>query len=217
MATVAYTAFYDEILPEAPGCLPALALNAIRNAVIEFCEKSHMHIYNHPAISAIANTPTYVFVPLTGTLVVKALQVFYNGTELIPKTPDELKNIYDGDQSKDWRDQTGEPIYFTQDDARNIRLVPMPSVNAANAIKMRVSLKPTRASTAVDDKIFEEHLETIKHGALYRLKIQKGKPYSDEPGAAQSFIFFNNGIQSAKTMTEKGFGRARQRVVPHYF
>lgn len=217
MANVNYTAWYNEILPDVPGCLPALAINAIRNAVIDFCTLTNSYIYNHPAINAVASTPTYAFVPPTNTLVCKVLQVFYQGRELIPKTPDELKNLYGAYQSLDWRDRTGTPLYFTQDDERNIRLVPKPDASLASAIKMRVALKPTRASTVVDDKIWEEQLETIKNGTLYRLKIQKNKPYSDEPGAATCFTLFNAGVDSAKDKASKGHGRAKRRVVANYF
>jgi hypothetical protein len=214
MTTVAYTAFYDEVLPEVPGCLQAVALNAIRNAAIEFCQKTLAYIYNHPAISAVAATATYAFVPTSGTVVAKVLQAFYNGIEITPKTPDELKAIY---ASSDWRNETGTPLYYTQDDETNIRLVPFPSASLASALKMRVALKPTRASTTIEQRIHEEYLEAIKNGALYRLKISVGKPYSDPAGAAQCFAFFNTEIDNTKHKVATGFGRAKLRVRGQYF
>lgn len=217
MTTVAYTAFYDEVLPEVPGCLQAVALNAIRNACIEFCQKTDVYLYDHPAINAVISTPTYAFAPPTGTLVSKVLQAFYNGRELIPKTPDELKEIYGVYQSLDWRSRTGTPKYITQDDEQNVRLVPMPDASLAGGIKLRVSLKPTRASTTVVDRIFEEYVEAIKNGALYRLKISKGKPYTDEAGAEQCYAFFNTEIDTTKHKVAMGFGRAKPRVRGHFF
>lgn len=214
MATVAYNLWYNEVLPEAPGCLAAVAENAIRNAAIEFCERSQFHIYNHPAINAVAATATYAFVPPANTLVVKVLQAFYNSKEIIPKTPDELDSMY---TTTDWRDRTGTPLYYTQDDELNIRLVPYPSASLANALKLRVSLKPTRASTTVEARIYEEHLESIKAGALYRLKAQTSKPYSDPTGAANNLTLFNMGIDSARDRVSRGFGRAHRRVYGHYF
>ncbi|OFZ67380.1 MAG: hypothetical protein A2V79_09215 [Betaproteobacteria bacterium RBG_16_56_24] len=214
MANVNYSTFFDEVLPEVAGCIQAVALNAIRNAAIEFCEKSLAYLYNHPAINAVLNTPAYAFVPPSGTLVAKVLQVFYNGIEIFPKTPDELKSYY---PTLDWRDRTGTPLFYTQDDERNIILVPMPDASLTGAIKMRVALKPTRASTTIVDRIWEEHLETIKNGALYRLKIQPNKPYSDEAGAKTNFAFFNDQIETAKSKASRGFGRANRRVVPHFF
>ena len=215
MATVAYNSWYNEVLPEVPGCaLPAIAENAIRNAAIEFCERSHFHIYNHPAINAVAATATYAFVPPANTLVVKVLQAFYNKKEIFPMTPDELDSMY---TTTDWRDRTGTPFYFTQDDELNIRLVPYPNASLTGALKLRVSLKPTRASTTIEARIYEEYLEAIKAGALFRLKSQTSKPYSDPTGAANNLALFNMGIDNARDRASRGFGRAHRRVVGHYF
>lgn len=200
----AYTAWLDETMPDLPGALQAMVINAIRNSAIEFCEKTDIYIYQHPAIDAVLNTPTYAFVPPASTLVAKVLQVFYNGLELIPKTPDELKSIYGIWNSTDWRDRTGAPRYYTQDDERNIRLVPMPDASLTGAIKLRVSLKPTRASTTIEDRIYEEYLEAIKYGALYRMKSLLNKPYSDPNGAVASFNLFNQSVDAAKDKASKG-------------
>jgi hypothetical protein len=214
MTTVSYTAWYDEVIPDVPGCLPAMATNAIRNAAIEFFDKSNAYIYNHAAISAVADTPTYAYVPPTGTVVVKPLQVFYDGREIFPKTADELKSFY---PSTDWREETGTPRYFTQDDKTNIRLVPMPDADFADALTLRVSLKPTRASTTIDAGLWEEYLEPIKNGALYRLKVLKNKPFSDPEGAKLCFALFEDGIAKASNDASKGFGRAKRRVRGHWF
>ena len=214
MATVAYNSWYNEVMSEAPGCLAAVAENAIRNSAIEFCERSHYHIYNHPAINAVATTATYVFVPPANTLVVKVLQAFYNSKEIFPMTPDDLDSMY---STTDWRDRTGTPRYFTQDDELNIRLVPYPNASLASALKLRVSLKPTRSSTTVEARIYEEYLEAIKAGSLFRLKSQTSKPYSDPVGAANYLALFNIGIDSARDRASRGFGRAHRRVVGHYF
>lgn len=214
MTTVNYSAWFDEVLPEVPGCLQAVALNAIRNAAIELCQKTGVYQLDHTAINAVINTPTYAFAPATGTVVVKVLQAFYNNIEITPKTPDELKAIY---STSDWRTRTGTPLYYTQEDEQNIRLVPMPDASLTGAIKLRVSLKPTRASTTIIDRIFEEYLEAIKNGALYRLKISKNKPYTDEAGAAQCFSFFNTEIDTTKHKVAIGFGRAKLRARGHYF
>lgn len=217
MTTVAYSAWFDDVLPELPGCNQSIAMAAIRSSAIEFCQKTDVYLYDHPAINAVINTPTYAFVPPASTVVSKVLQVFYSGRKLIPKTPDELKEIYGVYQSLDWRSRTGAPKYVTQDDEQNIRLVPMPDASLAGAIKLRVSLKPTRASTTVIDRIYEEYLEIVKSGSLHRLKSQLNKPYSDVQGAIFHLSIFNDGVDQVKHKVAVGFGRAKLRTRGHFF
>ena len=41
MATTAFTAWLPEVLPNVPTCPDVLAVNAIRNACIEFCSETN--------------------------------------------------------------------------------------------------------------------------------------------------------------------------------
>lgn len=189
-----------------------MATDAIRRAAIEFFEKTLAWVYNHPAIDVVAAQMAYPFVPPAGAVVAKVLQAWYNGGKITSKTPDQLDEIY-----ANWRTITGTPQYITQDDERNLLLVPTPSAALTAGLVLRVALKPTLASTGVETRIYEEYRDAIASGAKARLMLMKDKPYSDMKLGALEMGLFNAAVADAKFKAQKGFGRARVRTVPHFF
>jgi len=212
MADTAYTAFFDHVLPAVPGCPQPMAIDAIRRAAIEFCEKTLAWIYKHPAINVVAAQMAYPFVPPTGAVVAKVLQAWHNDIKITPKTPDELNEIY-----ANWLTIAGTPQYITQDDERNLLLVPTPSAALTAGLVLRVALKPTLASDDIETSIYEEYRDAIASGAKARLMLIKDKPYSDMELGALEMGLFNAAVADAKFKAQKGCGRARVRTVTHFF
>lgn len=198
-----FTAWYDDVLPHAPGCAPAIALDAIRKAAIEFCRESRIYQYDHPAVTVVASQATYAFVPATDTVVTEILDAWYDGVPLDPKGRDELGNI-----SSNWREWTGtRPIYITQDDERNARLAPIPTVGLASGLKMLVALKPTITATSIETRIYEEYREQIADGALARLYVSPKKPYTDLPLAQVKAAMFRSHCNLAYNKAMRGHTR----------
>lgn len=71
------------------------------------------------------------------------------------------------------------PKYFTVDQNRNLRLVPVPSENITNALHVWVALKPLRSATSVESFLYTDWLETITDGALARLLTMTSEPWRD--------------------------------------
>lgn len=196
-----FTDWYDEVLPHVPGCLQALALNAIRNSAIKFCERSLVWIDIPTPVDITNGVSSYAYVPPdANTLVVQAVQAWGDGVKLVPKSPGELAVLY-----SDWRNVTGLPEFFTQDDERNLILVPQPIATVSLGLALRNAIKPTRASTTIDDRILEEYLEPIKEGALAEIMGSPGKPYTSGEGANYHAALFEKGIQAAAVRALKGF------------
>lgn len=204
MPTTAFTLMYDEVMPHANGCTAQLAFDVIRKAAIEFCDQSWIHHYNHPDVSVVANTHTYSLSPLSETVVVTVLDAWLDNLQLEWKGGDELRQI-----NTRWQAWTGpRPIYITSETPRSVRLVPTPTVAYANGLRMIVALKPTIVASGLETFIWEEYREQIADGALYRLYLSPGKPYTNlELGAAKRAMFRSH-CNKAYNRSMRAFGRA---------
>jgi hypothetical protein len=213
MAT-AYTAFYDHVLPHVPGCPQGIATLAIRQAAIEFCRRSGIWYIDHPAIDVVANQASYPYAAgVAGAVVEETLKAWFNGKEIHPATKDDLNRLF----ANDWRTKTGTPDRFTQYTARSLILVPKPVDNLAAGLVLIVSLKPSAASTGMDDTIFEEYHEGIAAGAKSRLMLSQKKPYSNAQQAEIEKGYFEHCIAEAHERVDRSFGRALRRMKSNFF
>lgn len=204
--------FYDEVLPNVPGCPQAVAKNAIRNATIEFCERSFVYQIDHTAINAVQDQAEYDYAAGAGLKVVRPEMVWYDKKPLTPVTRDDLDKLY-----AYWPDEGGTPLYFVQEKLEKLILAPKPSAALASAIRLKVSVKPTRASTDIDDALWEKYLEAIASGANARLFAMKKKPWTDNPLSVHHKQLFDEAIAKARLAAAKGHGRARMRIRANFF
>lgn len=207
MSTKFWTDWYDEVLPDVPGCSQKVAKNAIRNAAIEFCERTLAWKVDLDPLNAVANQAAYPFEPPANTRVVRLLNVWYNGKRLTPKTPADLDDLY-----ANWPSAIGTPLYYTQLSPDEVILVPMPNAALANGIAQKVALKPTRASTGLEEYLYEKYLEEIAAGAKARLMLMQKKPWSNTAMGAANQALFEDAIASARYRAAKGYGAAPIRV-----
>lgn len=208
-----YEDFFDEVLPYLPGCTPALAKVAIRNAVIEFCESTLIIQRDHDPITVVKEIIDYDFEPPTGYLVAKIMKAWYKNIELSPMAPDMI------DASAMYNKLYPNAVITKQDprtimqkDERTFAIYPFPLENAPLGLTMRVALKPTRSSESIEDVIFEDYAEVIGHGAKYRLMSSPAKPYTSDSGAASSKMFFDRGVNVARQRANRGYVRSDLRV-----
>lgn len=211
MSNKAFTAFYDEVLPDVPGAPQALALNAIRNAAIEFCLKSKVWVVDHDPLSAIAGQSVYEFEPPTGAVVSGVVSAWFDGRRMAPTTQAELS-----DEFANWRTMNGTPTRYLQENAGEIILFPIPASALAGALTMKVSLKPSRASTTIDSWLFESYLEAIAHGAKWKLMIMPKKPWSDGATALYHKEMFDAAVDGARLAAFKGLGKAPLRSTARF-
>jgi len=215
MATVPFTDFYNEVLPEVPGCLEAVALNAILNAAIVFCERTKVHKVDLDPITLLANTPTTAFVVLASapqTRVHEIREAVYGTTSLEFRDPDWLRINLD----PIWRTKTGTPQYITQDNEESFRVVPYLTVDATSALNLFVALKPTATATDIDDRLWREYGEVIAAGALARLMMSPKKSYTNIALAGANNAIFEEAVARITGKVFKGHVRSRQRVKAHY-
>lgn len=210
--STSYEAFFPEVIPYVRDVPEIVALNAIRNACIEFCEETrYLQVDNDP-VALIANQSDYDLDADTGYKVIDIVTAWAGDQFLIPKSVEELSRIY---RTTDWRNNKGNPYYFYRTRMTSVSLVPMPtesSTTSKSYLKCRVAVAPSRSSTTIDDDIFERFAEVISHGARARLYEMANQPFHDPKSALAFRKKFNDDIADVRTRVNKGLTRASGRA-----
>lgn len=210
--SVSYEKFFPEIMPFFPAIPELVITNAVRNACIEFCDRTDWLVYTPVAYDVIAYQSEYdltLDVP-TDTTVARVQSAWCNTLQLVPKTEDELRQIY----NLDWRAQVGRPAFFTQYEPTTMIVVPMPTLAVSQGISVSLIVRPTRDSTTVDSSLYERWLDVIAAGAKSRLYEIPGIASENPQLAAQAKALFSMGCDKAITERTRGLTRRSMRVRP---
>lgn len=209
-----YEEFFSYVLPEVSGCPEITAIQAIRDTVIRFCEMTLVHQADHDPISVTAKIPDYdLETPVTGTRIVKVMNAWYKGEKLEPAAPDDVNDpsVYNqriGGVTVSY----STPKAFIQKDTESISLLPIPDQTLASAITMRVALAPLRNTSTCAEFLFEQWVEPIAAGAVAKLQMSAGKPYSSPQTAAINQALFMQGVNVARQRAVRGFNRSSLSV-----
>ena len=205
---VPYSKFLPEVVQYVPDVPEFVAENAIKQACIEFCERTRFWQTDLDPQLTLGKTATYSIDTPTGTKFVDVVEAWYNDVLLIPKSAEELTRIY---RYTDWRTVQSDPQYLTRIVPDELILVPMP-MSSGGELKVRAALAPTRESTQVDDQLYEQFLEYIAYGARARLYNSPKQPYFDKPSALEFEKKFRSAISEVRTRVNKGLSRASVKV-----
>lgn len=210
MTTVSYEAFLPEVMPYVQDVPEVVAVQAIRNACIQFCEETHYLQENLDPITGQVNVGEYdLDANDSNYKVVEIMQAYYGDQLLIPKAQEELNQIY---RTSNWEDLKGNPYYYFRPRASVVRLVTKPIITEQNKLKVKAAIAPKRSSTTVDEEIFERFLEYIAHGARARLYNTPNQPYYDPRTAMEYTKRFNDEMAEVRTRVYKGLTRAAARI-----
>lgn len=209
--TTAYTAFLPEVAPHCEGAPEQVVVNAIRNSVIDFCERSWAWIYQTTAAALVASQQDYTLVVPTGTTVAQIIDGYYYGERIVPIT---RATVFDTLPA--WRTQTGTKpkFYMANDGGKTVSFIPIPSAVSVLPIgfTFTLALKPTRASTDMTaDWLYERYLEDIAHGALYRMYAMPKKAWTNANLAGTHKKLFEDGASAARVEASKSFTRSYNR------
>lgn len=210
MSEVSYEAFLPEVMPYVQDVPEVVAVQAIRNACIQFCEETHYLQENLDPITGQENVGDYdLDANDSNYKVVEIMQAYYGDQLLIPKAQEELNQIY---RTSNWEDLKGNPYYYFRPRASVVRLVTKPIITEQNKLKVKAAIAPKRSSTTVDEEIFERFLEYIAHGARARLYNTPNQPYYDPKTAMEYTKRFNDEMAEVRTRVYKGLTRAAARI-----
>lgn len=210
MAIVPYTQWLPSVLVDIQNCPRDLVIEAIRQKAIEFCQRSLFLRKDLDGFYTIADDNEYDITSPTDTTIAQLLVLKVNKRKLEPKTQDDLEGIY-----QEWRDQSGEPKYFFLKDTSTAILVPSPS--SVYPVRILVALKPNQSAQGVDELIFEEYKNAIKHGALAYLMMMTEKTWSNPNMAMVYQKLFDDDILLAKKRAEKGYTYRKSFESKPYF
>jgi len=212
MPSTLYSAMTIEVRPDVSACPDISIINALRTVSIEFFQRSLAWLYEHPEQTTVKGVGSYEYQVPDEAVVTKLMSIKVSGRKLVAASHDHLDTAY-----SDWQAADGTPIYVTQFNEREYRLVPTPDVTETNSTSIIVALKPTRDSTGIDTTMYEEHLDTLVHGAKAKLMEIPGKTWTNLMLASYHKDMFNTGIAAAKAASTLGFGRASLTIKPRSF
>jgi hypothetical protein len=205
-----YEDFLPEVIPYVHDCPELVAVNAVRNACLEFCDASMWLLYEQPDILTVAGVGRYELDLPDFTQTARILEAWHNQYPLSPLSEDDLRKLY----QFDWREVEGSPRYITSLTPNEVALVPSPTITSAGTLKSIVALRPTRDSIDIDDTIYDRWAEVIGTGARARLMSISNQPFYDPAGSAANRIAFKTGIANAARERLRGFQRSVSRVRP---
>lgn len=210
MSDVSLDVFLPDVMPWVRDCPELVARGALRNAMIEFCNKSQWWLYTHAPLSVIADLNHYEFDLPTDTDIVTLVDVRVDGVSLEPKSFDELDAMF----GTDWRTVTGRPRYYTRQDAGELLLVPCPQDSSAQGLTMILALRPARTAEFVDEEFYRRWSEELAYGARARLHEMPGQPFYDLEAANRFRAEFKAAIGIA--IAERNRGQTRGPISIRY-
>ena len=215
-----YQSFLPEVAPHCRGAPEQMVINAIRNACIDFCERSWIWIYDLDPFAIAANIQDYTLdastIP-TQSAIAEVLYGYYNGKPIGPIPRDMLEGEF-----PNWRTETGTTPkrFFAKDAGTTVSLIPIPNSNISagggspivpNGATFTVALKPTRASTGLPTWIYEKYLEDIAQGATYRMYAMPKKDWTNANLAGTHKALFEDAAANARQDSSKSFTRGNIR------
>jgi hypothetical protein len=211
MATVALEQFLPEVLLECHGVPNPVAINALRNACYDFCRDSLLWSEKQDAQPYSTGVAEYQLDPVTDAQILTVLTLNIDGKMTIyPWVPEDVAAARPG-----WASDQGVIAGFIQTQPDTINLIAVP--DGDGTFTPTVAYAPTRTATTVDARLYNQHLETIKYGALWKLKMMAGQAWADPAGASYYENHFWMGVNAATVERNRGSSRAAMRVSPRPF
>jgi len=206
--------FLIEILPSVENCPNPLAINAVRNAAIEFCQRSVVWRKELDPITISATIKEYdLHAELENNETISAINtghILDNGQicPLYVTTTEELDSVV-----PQWKGVTGQrsSAVFMKD-TRTAQLYPIPETTIAGGLNLEMVLKPSRDATGVPDWLFEQWAEGIAAGAKARLFNMKSRPWYDASFAMDEQDTFDAAVKDASMRVNKAHSRRTAKV-----
>lgn len=209
MNTVPFSDFYAHVKQYAAGAADPKIDFALRQAAIDFCQRTKTWRYEDDF--QVTDSDAEQIITPNGSVLLDLELVQFDGCDLIPKTPAWLD-----DHAHGWRtncNDSGPSKYVTQTEMNTIRLVPY----ADGHVNIYAWLKPSQDCEDLPDYLGNQYRETIAHGALARLLMMPGMPFSNPNLAGMFITLFNNALDSSQNKGITGQQRARVRTKASFF
>jgi hypothetical protein len=184
MALRSYSDFAPRVQAVAAMCPQAVVIDHIRRAAIEVCERTLM-FRMQTTLNLNPNVFEYSYpnVPAS-TQVCAVFEAFINDRQLERLTLEQAleRNPKWADVTK--TDDASEPRILSELTPEKFVVLPMPDDSKTYTLRVFYALKPTRASTGLEEFIFNELEDAIFHHTLQNLLLVPNEPWTDGDLAA---------------------------------
>ena len=212
--TVDYSAFLPDVVPYVRDVPEFVAVNAIRNACIEFCEKSTWWRETLDEVTLVADQSEYDLDVCSGAGIATIISAHLGKQPLQFGTEEKMIEVI----GPDWRTRTGPVRYVIHDgDFDTIRVAHVPTIAPEDTLLLHVALRPIKSSVRVPKELYERWSEIIGFGARARLHDTPGQPYSNPDAAREYRKWFESGYGNATIQANRGRSRASLMVRPPNF
>jgi len=199
----------DALLPNirlyAPGVADPTAYFAIRQAAIEFCERSRTWRFDDEFNVSVSDSEA-LYAPAKS--VIHDIEgVWFDGTKLIPKTPVQLDTLVPTWRSGADKAET-KPKYVTQTSPNTIVLAPF----QPGKVKLSLFLKPAQDADELPDFLADQHRETIAWGALGRILLIPNQSFTNPEMGSVFGQMFQQKLDGKSTIGSTGQQRAPVRT-----
>lgn len=203
--TIAFNAMLDDVLPDLSGCSTALAINAIRNTVIEFYKKTQIKTANITPVTLIPGVNSYALGVSSSLQIVAVKNIYLDSLLLSPISEVALDATY-----QDIQAQTGKVIGYQLEFGNTIHVYRNPT--QTGTLNGKVAVAPNTSAVEMDLDLYYLYSEAIAAGAKARVMSIPKKPYSDSGTAMMYRQEFSAAIRDAKWRAIKGSTLAEVKV-----
>ncbi len=210
-----FTDFLSYVLPLAPSVPEPLALQALRTAAAEFCQKTRS--WRHVAeIDVVGDS--YEVAPVPSQAILFEIEEAWfklTGQEYgNPLQRIAFKQI-DPNDLPEIEDTPGvaAPEYISQVDYETVILVPI----AVGTLRISMFLAPANSADDAPDFLYDKFAQNIADGALASILMTPEQPYTNMQLGVMKQAAFNAFCDSKFNMNVRGQQRARARVRSSFF
>jgi len=210
--SVDWEQYLKEVMPDVSGCPVQLALNAVRNAAIEFANQTRVWRDDVEQVVMVAGQAVY---PLVTQNVddeeIIALHKVQFTDQTYPLSTISALHLDNARLSTTEQ----KPRWFNQPTPAQIEMFYTPDA-ASGTLNCKAILKPTKTSTFGPDFMFNDWLEEISAGAKARLLAMK-RPWGDKSMVKFHRRLFINGYIEARIRDAKSNVMSSSAVRPQPF
>jgi len=206
---VKFTDFAPFIRPEVQGCPDFLLERAVRDAATDFCRRTDVYLAEPEYIQISAGVNEYTVTIPSGTELNHIVDIYSDHIALNPVSFTELLKRLGDENTR------GTSKFYAQRDNKDFYLAPIPAEK--DTLRVLYSLKPTSSSTSIPDTIGKEYREIISHGALFRLQMMAGQPFSNPNFGAINRDLFEKEVGRTIRQSKYGFSGGSLTCKPRGF
>lgn len=199
MADTNFSEIAADIVIDTPGVPEAVAVAELRKVIREFAAEAvgpeRAAIDEELTIDVVEDQEQYTLTSAydwAEVIVPLRETVEYNNVQIYPVTG------------------------YTMETRTTFEFVNTPPEDLAEALVMRVAVRPTASATDIDETFFTDYRDAWAHGLTARLKAQSNKSWTDPDGAGYHGRIFYNKMHDVRARVLRAGTTGRMTVRPRY-